>query len=300
VSVKRLCLGTVKLGLPWYGAGSLSRPTPEDISAILCRAQALGVTHYDTGAAYGDAEDWCQQALAQRAQVVTKVGPALARLGALTFRTYEPGRWAAALLHNPTVADLADLTLREALREATGDGLAPVGASVYTPEEALAAMDAGLTVLQVPYSVYDHRHGGVLAEAHGRGVTTYARGPFLQGLPMLSDGTLRAVKMGQAAREHGWDVRDAIHQLYTWRGLARDHGIPLLDAHLWWSLDSPADYVVFGVGSLAHLEAVLAAAAAYHSGDTRWALLKEAAGACDLGAPPLTFGSLWRAPTAAK
>jgi aryl-alcohol dehydrogenase-like predicted oxidoreductase len=292
MSVKRLCLGTVKLGLNWYGAGSTSRPTPDDVLAILERAHDLGITRYDTGAAYGDAEDWVQSCCPWFGDTrITKLSPELVGRGAAFSRC---NYWDVVLLHNPTVEQLRTTDIALVLQRAMDSQRHRAGASVYTPEEAEAAMASGLKVLQVPYSVYDQRHAAVLAHAAAAKVTTYARGPFLQGLPLLADATLRDVRLGEAARVHGWDVQEVTQQFKVWRGLARDHGLPLLRAHLWWALDSPADFIVFGVGSVAHLEEVVEAAAAFRPESPGWRLLRAAVADCDLGVPPLTFGSLWK------
>ncbi len=107
--VARLCLGTAALGLPGYGLASGHRPDCAESAAILRRAYELGITHFDTGAAYGDAEDWLLTEPAFRCgvpgiSVSTKLSSALVRRGA----ERDGFRFSAVLLHNPTIADLQD------------------------------------------------------------------------------------------------------------------------------------------------------------------------------------------------
>lgn len=270
----RLCLGTVKLGLPWYGAGSVSRPTDADKAAILERAVALGIRWFDTGAAYGDAEDWVTYGMLHPAdgKFATKVSPALARCGADLARTVYGEMWDVVLLHNPTLDDISAFHK---------SGL---GASVYHPAEALAALAAGLRVLQVPYCLLDRRHAEVMQEAKAAGVTVFARQPFLQGVlvnGLMTEAAMRAEWARSVAPvlEDCWDIMAA-------------HEISRVEACLWFALDSPADYVVFGCGSVAHLEEVVAAA--QRERPAQWPACQAALRAAVEAVPAVELQSLWK------
>jgi len=278
MSVARLCLGTAKLGMPWYGLGSVSRPGPNEIVAILQRAEQLGIRWFDTGAAYGDAEDWVCEFVAN-GSVVTKVAPRLVALGALDRRWTATG----VLVHNPSVADLAN---KDVLDQLARSSAMFSGASVYTPEEARAAIGAGLGAIQVPYCWLDRRHGETMREAKAAGMMVFARQPFLQG---LLTNPLPAQSLGVLERR----VSSAIRRFYErLTYLCAVEGFSRVQACLWFVLDSPADFVVCGVGSVAHLEEV--AAAADTAPPLSWAalrseLLKEAS-----AIQPVEFGSLWK------
>ena len=258
MSIDRLCLGTCKLGLPFYGVGSVSRPGPDEIAAILERAYALGIRQYDTGAAYGDAEDWLFWGLPGSADIVTKVSVALARRGALHERRADL-IYSRVLIHNPRVGDW-DQQLRDAVCSDM------VGASVYTPDEARAALDAGVGTLQVPYCLLDRRHEAVIAEAKAAGVTVYARQPFLQGV------LLNGPRQESASVPPGIEVwLDEF-----WR-MCEQFGWTPVEACLTYALDSGADYVVFGVGSVKHLEETVFACDALAGRPAgQWALLRHA------------------------
>ena len=284
MSVARLCLGTAKIGLPWYGLGSVSRPGPDEIVAILQRAQRLGIAWFDTGAAYGDAEDWLSVAGAPC--VVTKLAPGLVREGAFYTRAgadFIEG----VMLHNPSVADLQDDTLIGMLDD-KNSCLEFVGASVYTPEEARAAIAANLGAIQVPYCLLDRRHEGTMCEATAAGLKVFARQPFLQGLLTNRLPPDLFEKTGPTLAAHVLLFRDRLDTLCA------AHGVSRVQACLWFALDSPADYVVFGVGSVAHLEEVVGAAEAYRRGADRWLELGQALLEIASAIPPIEFGSLWK------
>ena len=119
------------------------------------------------------------------------------------------------------------------------------GASVYTPAEARAAIRAGLKIIQIPYHILNQSHAkaGVFEAAKAAGVTVYARQPFARG--------------------------EALRQGFTAADCLR------------FALASPADYVVFGVTTLAQLEQDIAIAAAPFPAD--WPARYAALLACDAG-----------------
>jgi len=288
MSIDRLCLGTCKLGLPFYGVGSVSRPGPDEIVAILERAYALGIRQYDTGAAYGDAEDWLATMreglpLSDEARYITKVSVPLARRGAFYVRRSYETTWPVVLLHNPKVSDWDD-NLRGFMSPELPPGSPPwSGASVYTPDEARAAIEAGARTLQVPYCLLDRRHEAVIAEAKAAGVTVYARQPFLQGV------LLNGPRQESASVPLGIEVwLDEF-----WR-MCEQFGWTPVEACLTYALDSGADYVVFGVGSVKHLEETVFACDALAGRPAgQWALLRHAMKRWAHAVPPIEFGSLW-------
>jgi aryl-alcohol dehydrogenase-like predicted oxidoreductase len=224
--VRRLCLGTAKLGMPWYGLGSTSRPTHADSASILREAVARGITHFDTGRAYGDAEDLVAHYLPGDVHVSTKTAPDLWR-----YVHMHDNHWTPLLLHNPTVDQIRFY------------GRTVDGASVYTPEEAQAVVDAGMRHLQVPFCVFDQRHRHVIERAVAVGLTVYARQPFLQGI-LTAD----------VARP-GWPIPEGWFEV--WRTTCETATVPPLEAALRFALETPAHFIVFGVGSVTHLREVI-------------------------------------------
>ena len=217
MSISRLCLGTAKLGMPWYGAGSVSRPGSAEIEAILRCAFAGGIRWFDTAAAYGDAEDWLTHVLpAEDCRFVTKVSPALARLGALADKL---DGWQHVLLHNLTLEDVTSawaatvgLSISYAQR---------VGVSVYDPAETDQYVARGWRIVQVPYCLLDRRHELAMREARQRGVVIFARQPFLQGL--LTNGMISAA--AAAMRRDGRLLASAIGFWYAMGECCERHGL---------------------------------------------------------------------------
>ena len=192
MSIDRLCLGTAKFGLDNYPPGSgRRRPSRAESVSLIDAAYHAGIRHFDTAAAYGDAEAILEEGLAGRpASVTTKC--------MATAWAPSPRGW-VTLQHNPTVAEInpkAD------------------GASVYTVDEAGAALDADHLYLQVPYWLMDWSHYGIALLAQDRAVTVYARQPYGRGQ------------------------------------------VPC-QAALWFALNSPADYIVFGCANRQQLDDTL-------------------------------------------
>lgn len=195
----RLTLGTAQIGLDYGIANRAGKPDAAAVEAILDRAWRAGITCFDTARAYGDAEARLGRWLATHpsATVISKfprleegaeVRAAFERscdaLGRARLDAYLAHR--ADDLHRPEIAD--------ALRALRDEGrLAAFGASVYTPEQAFAALGVdGLSVLQVPLSVFNRRmiEGGVLAACSAAGVAVFARSVFVQGLVFLAPEAL--------------------------------------------------------------------------------------------------------------
>jgi aryl-alcohol dehydrogenase-like predicted oxidoreductase len=85
-------------------------------------------------------------------------------------------------LHNPGPQDMTGLVM-DVLQEARACGdIRWIGASVYSEAEALAAINAGVDVLQVPYNLLDQRMSGrVFEKAREASVAILTRSPWLRG-----------------------------------------------------------------------------------------------------------------------
>jgi aryl-alcohol dehydrogenase-like predicted oxidoreductase len=237
MSVSRLCLGCAKFGLDYPPGSQHPKPSHRESAAILEAAYAAGIRWVDTAAAYGDSEDLALSVW--DGHLSTKVSPWLAAHGAVDSRS----GWASAvLLHNPTVPELTGGAALDNLRGVCGlrSSNALPGASVYTVAEAEAAIAAGLKALQVPLWPFNQQHAATIRKAKAAGLTVFARQPFGRG--HLFDPAY----LGRAELDR----------------LLKAHGITLVQAGLWFSLASPADYVVFGVANRQQLDEVIAAAEA--------------------------------------
>lgn len=208
--LSRMTLGTAQLGLERYGiANATGRPAPEAAAELIRSAVWHGVTAIDTAQAYGMAEARVGQALSTLppglAQVITKLSPlpwltedatdavvrvaveqsVLASCHGLRCRSLD-----ALMLHRAEQLRSHGGRIRKLLTELQQRGLIrELGVSVYTPEQALEALqDADVLHLQLPLNLMDRRweRAGVPAALAQRPeVTVYARSALLQGALLL-------------------------------------------------------------------------------------------------------------------
>ena len=202
-----LTLGTVQLGMPYGVANPGGQPSKAAARAVLDTAWEGGITCLDTARAYGDAEARLGAWLARRPSrplVISKLPPlptdsedigrivvghldrSLAALGIDSLDGW--------LVHR--AADIARRDVANSLRKLQERGqIGAFGASVYAPEEALAALDVpGLSLIQAPASIFDRRfvRMGVTERCAEAGVTFFARSAFLQGAVFLDPDRLPA------------------------------------------------------------------------------------------------------------
>ena len=267
-----LCLGTVQFGLA-YGINNCSgRPEQERVFAILDRALAAGIDRLDTAAAYGEAEKVLgeyirSRQVADKVKVVTKLRPdfldntskrtisfeqflkeevqaSLERLGLTRLDGY--------LLHSASCEQLKHAELGAAMAGIRESGLVrQVGASLYTPEQAMTALKTEwLDAVQVPYNILDRRldQAGFFDRnsQRSRPLTVYVRSLLLQGLLMMPEQEIPAHLSG---------IAPYLRELDQWLA---GQGIDRLTAAFGFVSSRPGvDAVVVGVDSLEQLELYL-------------------------------------------
>ena len=301
LTVSALGVGTAALGAA-YGIRAPGEPGAPDRPAaveVLRRAADAGVTLFDTAPGYGVAESLVGEALEGRDECViaTKVrvprdaggllltGAAVRRAVLASVAASREALRRPVLdvlqVHNAGAAALAGGELVAALEEARERGLVrALGASVYTPAEALAVIAAGVFgVVQVPYNLLDRRvEAEVLPAARAAGVAVVARSAFLKGAlgPRAAylPGSLGAVR---AASE---GVRAALG--------ASPERLPALALRFCLSAEAVACTLV-GVRDAAELGAALEAAA---EGPLPDDLVRVTAG-CASGDPRIVDPSTW-------
>jgi aryl-alcohol dehydrogenase-like predicted oxidoreductase len=186
--VSSIGFGTVSLGMDYGIAapGNFGRPRDQDSIALLQRAFAAGVRLYDTAPAYGESERLLGAALHGDGVVATKVSiganvdESLKRSCALLGRESLD----VVQIHNATVEILRGGELLDTLSEARVRGRVRfIGASVYSEDEALAAIESDrIDVLQVAYNLLDQRMATrVFPAAQAAGVGVLVRSAFLKG-----------------------------------------------------------------------------------------------------------------------
>jgi len=259
LSVSELGLGTASLGADYGIAaeGEFGRPTSLAAVRLVREAVEHGITFFDTAPGYGESERLLGRALAGRdgcvvATKVTVSSDARASVEA-SLRALRREALDIVQIHNATEDALARGEILATLRDLVREGKARfVGATVYTEAEALAAIQAGVDVLQVAHNILDRRMAArIFPAASAAGVGVVLRSAFLKGA--LTEKAewlpLELAELRRAAEQ----ARD--HIAGSWEALP--------GAALRFCLSEPrAACVLTGARTLAELEHALAAAEA--------------------------------------
>jgi aryl-alcohol dehydrogenase-like predicted oxidoreductase/spore coat polysaccharide biosynthesis protein SpsF (cytidylyltransferase family) len=199
-----LILGTAQLGMAYGAANAHGLPDALEAREVIAAAVAHGITHFDTGRAYGLAEErigrYLDEGHRPQVRVVTKLQPldsldpdatpgevgawtdasVFRSLAALGGRTVD-----ALLLHRAADATRGGGAVWRHLIEHRDAGLiGRLGVSVSSPDEAVNALaDPSVRYIQLPFNLLDTRWAEVAALAPSRpDVTLVARSALLQGL----------------------------------------------------------------------------------------------------------------------
>lgn len=202
LSVSEIGFGAVEIGTE-YGiqvAGRPNRPTTEDAIRIVHRALDLGVNAIDTARAYGDSEQILGQALQGRRDSVVLMSKAAAIDPELTgdavtsfmddsietsLRLLATDVIDVYQLHSPPAEQLRRSDVLDQLERYRKAGKVRfLGATVYTEEEAFAAIDdPRIDVLQIAYSMLDSSmNDRVIPAAAKSGVGLVARSVLHRGV----------------------------------------------------------------------------------------------------------------------
>ncbi len=121
-----------------------------------------------------------------------------------------------------------------------------VGVSVYTPDDAMKALDIPIIqVIQIPYNILDRRLDkcGFFDRASKQEVEVYTRSTLLQGLLMMDPEKL------------GDDMEFTKKYLVKFRDICNKYPVNLLDAAIGYvKAHRGIDYIVFGVDNIVQLE----------------------------------------------
>jgi len=198
IQVSRLGLGTVELGLD-YGInkpGNFSKPDERHSIYLLHKAADMGINLFDTAPSYGNSEKLLGKAFANRKDciIATKInipseGENIERYIQSSLskscKNLKKKYLDIVQVHNATYNTFFNTDLFEILmKEKQKDNIQLIGASVYEPENALAAIKSEMIdVLQIAYNILDQRMGKeVLVEAESKGIDILSRSVFLKGV----------------------------------------------------------------------------------------------------------------------
>lgn len=250
-----LCLGTVQFGMD-YGVQDQGRPSEILANEMLMFAFNKGIHCFDTASAYGNAEAVLGRFIRKNKenldgiQIVSKMpSNALENVSdkawpdtvlchaEYSIATLGIDRLYAYLFHN--AGYIFEEKAVEALLSVTSRGFAEkIGVSVYTPEEAMKALEySEIKVIQIPYNVFDQRldQCSFFQKAKKKRVEIYARSTLLQGLIMMDPDKL-------PQRMHF-----ASGYLKRFLDICSEYGIAPLKAAVGYVGASPGiDYMVFG------------------------------------------------------
>jgi spore coat polysaccharide biosynthesis protein SpsF len=199
-------IGGAQLGLAYGTTNVAGRPSRVRVRDMLDAAARGGATTIDTAAAYGRSETVIGRifaespALRSRLWVITKLHPRVgdrpasaARLATETRRVIHGSlrrlrleHLPLVLLHRPTQRTIGGGAIRDAMVRLVETGaIGAIGVSVYTPAEALAALeDPSVRAIQAPLNVFDRAilTADIPARCAAAGVVIFVRSVFLQGL----------------------------------------------------------------------------------------------------------------------
>jgi len=198
----RLVLGTIQLGMPYGINNKTGKPNFNSACDIIKTAFNQGITRFDTAQAYGDSEEvlgkiFDKLKLGGQAKVYSKLHPRLdLRNEDAVQQSVEDSLYKlkidqleGLLLHHEDGMQFWDEGLGGVLQGLVAKGKVKwIGASFYTPQKALDALDIdGIDIIQVPANILDRRFEniGVFSKAQERGKEVFVRSVFLQGLLLM-------------------------------------------------------------------------------------------------------------------
>jgi len=263
----KLCLGTVQFGLAYGVTGSGEPVSSSEVTSILAVAREHDITYLDTASVYGNSEDVIgKNPISQSFDIASKCPPGISpdlinnsinnsldKLGRDTLPLYY-------LHHASDFLDSMGPARVNALSKAKDLGLiSGIGASVYSPDEALSIMDRySIQGLQIPLNVFDQRFlDRIIPECRERGIHIFARSLFLQG-SLLSDATPSTLSKYSA-------------EFNAWREFCSARNVSLLEGCLHFARQlQNVDYWVIGVHRASHLVDIFHAISLVKAGDSTY------------------------------
>ena len=206
----KLCLGTVQFGMQ-YGLNQKTPPPLDYCVNCLDYATQNGILSIDTAAAYGNAEHIVGCFLNKKTiareklfistkmlpNILDDVSPEQYRYVIKTqiqesLKRLHTDYVDAFMFHSSRYAFQPQMI--DALKMAQSEGYAKkIGISVYDPDEAFACSDdPNITIVQIPYSIFDHRlkDSQALYALEQSKTEIHVRSAFLQGLILMEEDAI--------------------------------------------------------------------------------------------------------------
>ena len=270
LTVSKITLGTVQLGMNYGLVGSNQMPDIESSLGILRTAWQGGVTTYDTAAAYGESEQILGRFFNE---IDSKAGPTIiTKIYVKPEDGWDPGRIieeihrqtrasleklrvervSAMMLHNADAMRAHGDTITQAFAGLVRDGMveqAGISFSSNTAEEFAMLrpylQDQTFGAVQLPLNLFDHRplNNGCLDLLKATGKTVFVRSVFLQGLLYADEAELPP------------QLPEAIEPIRQLRELAHSCGLTPAQLAVSYIRDMPGvDSLVIGVQTAGQLE----------------------------------------------
>jgi len=252
----KLILGTAQFGMD-YGINNTRGKIPQtEVFEILNRALEAKIDVLDTASAYGESEEAIGTFMKKRKRILKIVS-----------KFYQSNTRKASAIFNSSLEKLGidkfygylvhnfgqykeDPDIWGVLRELKSSGkVGKIGFSLYSPCELdyLFENKLDIDIVQLPYSVFDHRFESYFTILKEKGIEIHVRSAFLQGLVFMQPDNLP---------EYLVKAEDYVRSLQS---ISTDSGISISALCLDFVLVNPCvDRVIIGVDSLKHLNENLA------------------------------------------
>ena len=263
IKVSRLGLGTVELGLD-YGiskSSDFNKPDEKDSIYLLHKSADLGINLFDTAPSYGNSEELLGKAFTNKKNCIIATKVNIPPKG----EDYEKFILASLIrsrkklqkkyldivqVHNATSNTFSNTDLFEILmKEKQKGNIRFIGASVYEPENALAAINSRMIdVLQIAYNILDQRmEEKVLGKAKSKGIGILSRSVFLKGV--LTERVTHLPKSCEPLKKAAENIKIKM-KLSSWQDLS--------NFALRFALSNPGiDSVLVGVSNEVELDFAL-------------------------------------------
>jgi aryl-alcohol dehydrogenase-like predicted oxidoreductase len=212
IFMNNLCIGTAQLGMDYGVANQTGMPDFDEATQIIKIALQYGVRYFDTAQAYGGSEITLGKALqkvmtSENVRLISKLHPDFIYSGIeqlsdsinqTLHNLQQPTLWGILTHRLSSVKDWGRYK-HDVMSLGGAEKVKFIGASVYTPEEALFAVETeAIDIIQVPMNILDNRllKNNFFEIAAKKKKKVFIRSVYLQGLLLMTDSEIRNKNMG--------------------------------------------------------------------------------------------------------
>lgn len=204
--IKKLCLGTAKLGMPDYGYSNTAFSL--NSSDFLSESLLLGITHIDTSPRYGNSEKIIGDVLTKvisKPSVSTKIDNLIAgskknvnlMLHSVlsSIENLKIDRIDVCYLHQNQLDVISDKNVHEGIKLLKENNLIKeIGTSIYSESELRYTLESGVyDWVQIPVNILDTFFYDIISE-YKTNIKISARSVFLQGILFDKNSIVNDIK----------------------------------------------------------------------------------------------------------